>query len=257
MAEAIGFPLEVDDAGVVASGEVGGVHDHALVRPGAGGFVAHGVADAFRAAGGSVRQVVMTVLFPDPGTFLVILGFGRFFDDFAGGGNHVFVQFDVVQVGVAPVQVSLTIVIDEGRRINVVPDVVGVDQPFTQGILEGTVRTIGYQNTDTTPVNGAVEVKLAVALDALNSPGAIILSGPLEILQGSYGAVFCPVDHVGRGVQKPIQHLESLGVVLVVRGVQVNGVVVYHGGRIGRVLGLDDDLLFGWLCWLSGQCQRR
>jgi hypothetical protein len=143
----------------------------------------------------------------------------------------------------------------KGEGYNVVPDVVGVDQPFTQGILEGTVRTIGYQNTDTHPRERGSKVKLAVALDALNSPGAIILSGPLEILQGSYGAVFLSsltmsveVYRSQSSILNPLASSSSCEVL------QVNGVVVDHGGRIGRVLGLDDDLLFGWLDWLSGQC---
>jgi len=200
VAKAVGFTLEVDDAGVVAPGEVGGVHNHALVGPRPCGAVAHGVAYAFRAAGGRVRQVVMAVLFPYPGTFLVVFGLGWFLDHVTGGGNHVFVQLDVVQVGVAPVQIGLTVVVDERGGVDIVPNVVGVNQPLAQGVFEGPVRAVGHQYAEAATVHGAIQVKFTVAFDALNSPGAVVLPGPFEVFQRGHGTVLRPVDHVGRGV---------------------------------------------------------
>ena len=49
-----------------------------------------------------------------------------------------------------------------------------------------------------------------------------------------------PVDHVCGRVEQPVAHLEALGVVLVVSGIEIDGVAVDIRRRVGGILGLDD-----------------
>src|ERR1035438_9051680 len=117
--------------------------------------------------------------------------------------NHVLVQFHVPQIRIAPVKVSLAVVVDENRRIDV-PHAF-IDQWMPENILEGSERTVGHchgyhvlrrsRNTDRN-----IEVELALPLDRLWCPCVVALNCPRESRQRSNSSVICPVHHVsGRG----------------------------------------------------------
>ena len=75
-AEHIALALIVNDAGMVATGTYGMVHNMTFVLPGTLGAVTHGIAYALGAAGRCKRHVVVTVMFPEPWSLLVILDLG-------------------------------------------------------------------------------------------------------------------------------------------------------------------------------------
>ena len=49
-----------------------------------------------------------------------------------------------------------------------------------------------------------------------------------------------PVDHVCGCIQKPVLHLEALGIVLVMSCVEIDCVAMYIGCGVGCVFCLDD-----------------
>ena len=91
----------------------------------------------------------------------------------------------------------------------------------------------------------AIHIKFAVALNDLRRPCAVVALAPGEVLRGSHRAVVGPVHHIGRGVELPVEHLETvaLGIVFVMPRVEEHRVVIDHRCRVGSVFGLDDGIL--------------
>ena len=174
-------------------------HDVALVGPRAGGGVAHRIADAFGAASGGERHVVILATFVEPRAFLVVLNLGVS-DDGAFRVDHVLLELDHVEFWVAPVHVGLAIIVNPDGRVDVVPVLALPYELAVERILEGTVRAIRYEHRNSVTVNGAVHEPLAIALDDLFRPCAVVGVIPLEIAERGNRTVIRPVDHVGGGV---------------------------------------------------------
>ena len=180
--EHIGFSLIVDYTGMVAASALSVVHNVALVFPRPCGAVTHRIAYTLGAACRRKRKIVVSVSLIEPGTLLIIFDM-RQFHDVARIGNHILVQLHIVEVGVAPIHVSLSVVIDEYGRIYIVPMLFLPHERLAYGVLERAVRRIGYEHAYAVTVNRAIHVELAVTLYNLFSPGSVILVNPLEILQ--------------------------------------------------------------------------
>ena len=111
---------------------------------------------------------------------------------------------------------------------------------FAKRVLEWTKRRVGNEHTDTIAVYRAIHIPLAIALNHLFCPCSVVSLIPSEILERSHRPVVLPVDHVGRGIEQPILHLESLCVILVVGGIEIYGISMHIGCGVCRVFGLDN-----------------
>ena len=244
LAEYIALSLVVDDAGMVAAVTVGRSHDVSLYFPWTQWAVAHGIAYALGAAGGSEGQVILAVALVEPGSFLVGFQLAEL-HDFARIGYHVLVQLHAIQVGVAPIHIGLSVIVNEYGGVNVFPVLLLPYQRLADGVFERAVGRVGNQDSDAVSMQGTIHVELAVALHYLLCPCSVVPAAPGELLERGNGAVVSPVHHVGGSIELPVQHLEfvPLRVIFVVAGIEEDGVVVYHRRRVGRVLGLDDGHL--------------
>src|ERR1035441_4702506 len=83
-AEDVGTSFVVDDSRVVSRGSYVGLHNHALVLPGTGRAVAHGVSNALRAAVRCISHVILAIALVEPRAFLIVLGLRACFYDIAG-----------------------------------------------------------------------------------------------------------------------------------------------------------------------------
>ena len=148
LTEHIGMALIIGDARMVTAVALGRTHDVVLPYPRTRRTVAHGVAQSLRTAGGGIAQIVVPVALIDPRTFLIVLHrpvglllirhpevdlgtfglhrahhtvFGIEHTDIAAGGDHILVELDVIDMRVTPVHIRLSVVVDEYRRVDIVP----------------------------------------------------------------------------------------------------------------------------------------
>ena len=148
LTEHIGMAFIIGDARMVTTVALGRTHDVVLPYPRTRRTVAHGVAQRLRTAGGGITQIVMPVALIDPRSFLIVLHrpvglllirhpevdlgsfvldrahhtvFGIEYADIATGGDHILVELDVIDMRVTPVHIRLSVVVDEYRRVDIVP----------------------------------------------------------------------------------------------------------------------------------------
>ena len=254
LAEDVGVALVVGYAGVVATGAVGVAYDVARRCPGTGGAVAHGVAQPLVTAGGGKAQVVFVGALVEPRAFLVIVDVGQL-GDADLHRSHVVVEQGVVAVGVAPVEVCLSVVVGVDRGVYVVPVLLLPHERLAQGVAERAVGRVAHEHADAVSVERGIEVVRAVALNGLDGPGPVVAAAPGEVLQRGHGPVLRPVHHVGGAPQQPVVHEESrrallpgVGNVLgrgIVRGVEEERVAHDERRRVGGVLGLEERQVDG------------
>ena len=216
----------------------------------------------------TVNFILLIVNFSDPGSFyiavLVLLSLLTLAHDrsaegflchvkqsqFATVRYHVFIQFQVIALGVAPHQPCLTVVVNEYGGVNMVPRTV-LKQRFSNGITERTCRTVanGYTDGHTVRNPGVgtdIPIKLSVPLHALACPCSVV--GPREILKCQRRSVVSPVHHVLRTIDAPFLHPEEVGIVFIMTSVNVHGTVMNHRSRVRgkpslnkRILGMYVD----------------
>ena len=261
------MPLEVGHAAVVGErARVAQGHDLARILPRAGGVGGCGVADVFRHTASRIEEVVaatpqglfhqprplhVAVLVGLPRLALVYLGAAESLlghveaSQFAGVGNHVAVQLQVVALRVAPHEPGLSVVVNHHGGIDVVPRAV-LEERFPQRVAEGPRGRVGHGHADghasgQLRVGADVPEELAVALDALRRPGAVV--GPGERFECQRRAVVAPVHHVGGGVDAPLLHPEEVGTVFVVTGVDVEAVAHHQRRRVAGEARLHKGVL--------------
>ena len=243
--EKVGAALVINHSRMICEGATGSGHHYALVGPGTGGGGSGRVADILGAAVGGEDVIVRAIALVHPGAFgelgaecLLSGGDG---DDAAGVRDHVLIQFDVVNTRVAPVHVGLAVVVDHDCGVDVAVGDKGLaDRVFVRagdGVAHADADAVGRASAG----HGRVEVKLAVALDGLGSPG--VGSGPAEGFEGHDDAVIAPVNHVSRRIQAPVLHVVVGRAIFVVVGKQPDRVVVHERRRIRAVNGLDDGVV--------------
>ena len=159
---------------------------------------------------------------------------------FASEANHVLVKFHTIDTWITPVEPCLTVIIDEYGRVDVVPRAILI-QWFADGIAERTRRTVCHSHTDSHTAREArmstdVPVKLAVALDALACPGAVVC--PAEAFQCQRTSVVGPVHHVGRTIHAPLLHPEEVGIVFIMTRIDIDSVAMHHRSRVASKPGL-------------------
>ena len=180
-AEAIALALIVDDARMIATSTRRMVHDMSLIFPRSERILAHRITDALRTAGRSISQIIIAIALPEPRTFLIILNLREVHDGIRIR-NHVLVQFHCLQLRVAPIHVSLVIIINPYGRVDVEPVALPC-QRLSDRILERSEWTICYQHSDAMTVDRAIHIPFAIALDDLLCPGTILALEPLEVFQ--------------------------------------------------------------------------
>lgn len=249
MIEKVVTAFVFDYAGVVGVG-VPGIHDVASVSPRPCWTVAGGVTDFFVAAAvGGVDHVVGGATFVDPWPLDEIGQRGGL--DASRVTDHVAVQPHVLQGGVAPVHVGLSVIVDEDSRVDVARCT--PRQVRAKWVSKRADWVVG--NRDTNSGTGVVVQRHiqeigSVSFDGLRRPGAVV--APTEGADAGRGAVVGPVHHVGCGVEPPVVH----GVevvhrdVFVMGGVDVQPVSEYYGRRVCCVVGLDEGIFPArpWTC---------
>ena len=141
---------------------------------------------------------------------------------------------------ITPIHICLSIVVDPYGGVDIIPVFGAPYQRFAQWVLEWTEGRVGYEHADAIAMNRAVHIPFAIALDDLFCPSSIVTFVPFEILERCHSTVVLPVDHIGGGIEQPVFHLESLSIVFIMSGVEIDGVAMYIGSRVGRIFGLDD-----------------
>ena len=171
----------IDNARMIAARLISVVHDVSLIFPRSRYLVAHSIAYALRAAGGSKSEIIFRVLLINPRTFLIIINMGELLD-FARGAYHILVKFDIISMWVAPVHICLTVIVYPHRRIDVIPMLLLPHQRLANGVVERSIGRIGHEHSNAVAVNRAIHIKFPVPFDDLLCPCAVVAIVPLEVL---------------------------------------------------------------------------
>src|SRR5690554_4569068 len=138
-------------------------HHHAPVLPGPFRAMTGRVADMFRQGTIWPEEIIEIVSLIEPGPFLVecaslriifsfserLLGKGYFYD-LSLVGDHILVQFHVVEIWVPPVKIGLSVIVDKDGGIDISP--VGLCQRLTYRIIERPQGGVGHCHADGAPV---------------------------------------------------------------------------------------------------------
>src|SRR5436190_5355182 len=156
--EEIRVLLEIKDSWMVGKTASLDRHNYALECPRTGGVGARRITDILRDAAGRKHHTIQAIPLVKPRALLVKSGalrvaiafaetffgqwnFNHSFVSYAGlKGDHVLVQFYVPKVGVTPIQIRLTIVIDVNCRINITR--AGRHQGMPERVLERSGRVV-------------------------------------------------------------------------------------------------------------------
>ena len=163
------------------------IHDMSLVLPWSYWRLAHGIANTLGTAGGSIGKVIPFLATgilarPEPRSFLIIadrihLHYLTF------GGDHVFIETHAISMGIAPVHICLSIVVNPYSGIDVRPMFLSPYERFADRVFERAEWRVGNEHTDTISVNGTIHIPFAVALNHMFCPSAIVTFIPLEVAQ--------------------------------------------------------------------------
>ena len=179
-------------------------HDDSCIFPRAYRRRCRAVRDVFRHTTSSIQQLVHAFPLGQPRTFdirvlillaLLTLAHHRTAKGFLGHvkltqfaaiGNHVAVQLQVIALRITPHEPSLSVVVNQHGRVDMVPRAV-LKQGLANGVAERSRRRVADSHTDghslRQPGMGTdVPVELTIALDTLRSPGTVV--SPREALQG-------------------------------------------------------------------------
>ena len=209
LSEYVGVPLEIANTGMIAAGSGCGAHDIAFRLPRTCGQVACGIPYGLGTAGGGVGQIVTAPTFVYPRTLLIIVDVVIESDNAVLKRNHVIVEPGIIGMWIAPVHVCLPVVVDEHRRIDVIPVLPLPNERLPQGIAEGAVGGIADEHSYAVSVQRRIEIELSVALHGLYGPCPVLPAAPWEILQRGNGTVLRPVHHVRGGPKQPVVHEET------------------------------------------------
>ena len=176
-------------------------HNISFCTPWSGSFVAHGIANPFRATSWSESHVIMPVPFIHPRTFLVMFRFIFHLYNFPRIWNHILIQFHIINIRIAPIHIRLSVIINKYGRVNVIPMLLLPNQRFVQWVFKRTVRRVGDQYANTITMNRAIHIKFAITFDDLFCPGTVITFHPIKTLQRSDRSMIGPIHHIGGSIK--------------------------------------------------------
>ena len=175
--------------------------------------------------------------------------------------EHVALQFDHVFLepvahhgAVAPINISLSVVIDKDGRVDIVIHAairrshVACNECLADGILVRACRMVrdGDANRKVPAVvHGHVPVELAVPFDSLARPGAA--TRPLERLDRKHGPAIHPGIHISRREYVPVVHYVAFvtGGRLVMPREDIHGIVVNEPCGVCREHVRDNGIACG------------
>ena len=152
-------------------------------------------------------------------------------------GYHVLVKKNISELGISEIEICLTVVIYKHGGVNIIP--VALIYKRLADIDKGTRGAVGnadsYCHSAVLLVYRAVHIELSVPLNDLRRPRSVLR--PSYIILRENDAVVCPVDHVLGRVAAPLKHgIEAVNkLILIVSGVQVEGVTHYERRGVSRV----------------------
>ena len=276
MVEEIRLALEIGHTTVVSEGtRFLQWHDIALILPRSERFLAHRVSDMLRHSTCSIKHIIVLATLHEPRTLGIIIfifhgrvtilhvrstkaihghvdsahlsfvinGFLRVHS--ALQANHVVIQLGIIEMRIAPIEICLPIIIYPDRRVDIIPLTI-IKERFAECILERTRRQIahGYTDGDAATqlgVGADIPVIFAIALDGLCRPGTVIR--PRKRTQVEWRTMVGPVYHIGGGIHTPLVHPEKVCPILIVSGIDIEGIPIHHRCRVGGQLGLYDWIL--------------
>ena len=247
-------PLEVDKAGMVGERRIVTlVHDDATPGPRTRRGITRGVRNLFGHAVGGINHVILLAALVNPRTFGVLgilsvrsettAHVGHL--DIAIERNHVFLEFGIIKLRVAPIEVSLSVVVNPYGRIDVVPvrprKVLAV-----QSILERAFGPVGHGHVDGATTagrfHGHVVVVLAVTAHHLRRPVTVLLGISAKVLVcKDERATVGPVHHIGRAGNAPTVHGKEVAA-FVVASVHADRITEHDRSRVRRIIGLDNRI---------------
>ena len=158
--------------------------------------------------------------------------------------DHILVKEHITKLGIAKIQISLPVIVNEYGGVYVVP-VAFIDKWMSQ-VFKGACGGIRYSHCNGHAaayfVNGTIKIKLSVPENGLRRPGSVI--GPLYVIKGEDLSVIRPVDHVLGGKAAPVIHGVKIVFknILVMSGVKIQSVTVHHGGGIRSIYVFNDGI---------------
>lgn len=224
--------------------------EQSLIGVGATDAVGHGVGQLLGKSCGK-GEIVFPIPFVHPWGFGVVASRDVDAEDGAFGFHHVAFQLDGITLAVTPEKPGLSIVVDEHGGVDTYPRMggsctIGIGQQrTTDGIVEGSFRSVGHGHTNARTVGADVEIVFSVALDALPGIGGSA-TVPFEVAYAERGGVFRPMGEVGGGEDFPVlQFVVGLSAGLVVAGVKPKGVAFDHRGGVAGEEVRDERISVG------------
>ena len=172
--------------------------------------------------------------------------------------DHILFQFDIVALGIPPIKICLSVVVNKNSRIDIFPRDLGKfgrhiigDQCGTTGIHKRTDRRIRYGYTDGFSVNSAVfhrhiPIELPVTFYHLTSPCFPFC--PTEIFGFQRNWMLRPCLHIGRREYTPFIQLVMFSGrrTFIMSGINVHLTVMHHSTRIGCIFIFYDGIAIGY-----------
>ena len=136
--------LKLDDGLVISIGVTRNFIQDAFIFPRSCNATAHCIANLFWKSG-SIREVIPVSTFMYPGSFRKTRKTNR--NNRTVQFDHVLFQSGIVALGVSPIKIRLTVIVNKNCRINIIPPNFGIfgghvigDQCRTAGICKRTCR---------------------------------------------------------------------------------------------------------------------
>src|SRR5574344_1576626 len=82
----------------------------------------------------------------------LIVAYGVHLHDVALSGNHILVESHAICVGIAPIHISLSVVVNPHRRVDVIPVLLSPHERFAKRLLEWAKGRVGNEHTNTIAV---------------------------------------------------------------------------------------------------------
>ena len=89
----------------------------------------------------------------------------------------------MIELGITPVHVGLSIIVDQHRGVNIVPMLLLPHERLADWISERTIGGIADKHAYAIAVKRAIHIVFTVAVHHLLGPGSVVAATPLEILK--------------------------------------------------------------------------
>ena len=237
---------EFDDGRMGGVGVAGNLADDAHGGIWAADVVGYGVCNLFGPLTG-VGQIILAIIFMHPRG----LGEVWYIDamNLAVNLRHIVLQLGVVALFVTPDDIRCAVIVDEDSGIDARPTVfrgeailVG-EQGFPECVFVRSGNFVANGHADAAPVGGDVPVVASVLTACHVSGVGLMAVGPLEVVDAKGRWIFCPVLHVGGGVEQPVfHHVARLIAGGIVSSKEPESVALHQYGGISSMFVADNGI---------------